>query len=188
MTRDELIAFIQAEQRTLMEKMDSEDERVIHAYDEYDKQVKKILGADLSKENIVDCFSGLSELYMIKLNGFSFAVENKASIYDFDPQTKEELLKGLEDTIDSLKDFLLFSTYADFTIHSGSIIHKSSDLKAKLIEVKERLKRQKELGIVPEKKDPEPAKTKEEWEKERISLVESIIGEQAEFDKIMGRE
>lgn len=188
MTRDELIAFIQTEQRDLMENIDSDDERVIQVYDEYDEQVKKILAADLSKENIKDCFMGLNELYMIKSNGFSSGMQEKLSIdEDFDPKTKEELLKGLEDTIDSMKDFFLFSAYANLSFHSGIIHHKSTDLKALLKEVEEKLKKQEELGVVPVKKDPEPEKTKEELQKETISLLESIIGEQAEFNTIMGR-
>lgn len=188
MTRDELIAYIQTEQRTLMENIDSEDERVIQAYAEYDKQVKKILAADLSKENIKDCFMELNELYLIKSNDFSSGMQEKLSINEeFDPKTKEELLKGLEDTIDSMKDFSLFSTYADLSVHSATILHKSSDLKALLKEVEERLKKQEELGMVTAKKDPEPEKTEEEQQKERIALLESIIGEQEEFNTIMGR-
>lgn len=188
MTRDELIVYIQTEQRTLMENIDSEDEREIQTYDEYDKQVKRILDADLTKENIEDCFMELSELYLIRSNYFSSDSQELLEISEcFDPKTKDELLNVLEDLKKSIKDSILFSTYATLSIHSGRIQHKAFDLPNLLKEVEENLKRQEKSGIALEKKASEPEKTEEELEKERIALLESIIGEQAEFNTIMGR-
>ena len=64
---------------------------------------------------------------------------------------------------------------------------KPIDLKAALEEAKERIRKREELGIVEEKKESEPPKTDEEIQIERITLLESIIGEQVEFNTIMGR-
>lgn len=188
MTKEELISYIEEEQIALMKKADKDDERVFNAYTEYDEYVKKIIETDLTKEKLIDCFFELSTLYHIKSDSYHSVVEDRLSEeVNYDPQTKEELLNTLEHGIHSIEDFFLFQTYTSLSVHAGGIIHNAVDLKAKLEEVKEKLRKQEELGIVEEKKESEPPKTEEELERERISLLESIIGIQPEFNDIMGR-
>ena len=188
MTREELITYITTEHHALMEKIDSCDERILKAYNQYAGFINKIIKADLSMEDIVDCFRSLNDLYMIKSNASSSELKENISEMDvFDPKTKEELVNGVENTIHNIKEFFLFSTYSKLAVLSCIISMKPIDLKAALEEAKERIRKREELGIVEEKKESEPPKTDEEIQIERITLLESIIGEQVEFNTIMGR-
>ena len=157
MTKEELITVIAKERSDIIEYINSKDYRCLEELYKYDGYVEKLLEADLSMGDVGECFSAMMLLYMIK-----------------------------HDIASCLSDMRI-ATYSALFDLSWHVFNSLFDLKAAYKDAKERAKRQDELGIVVEKKKTQPWKTAEERKIEEIVLLESIIGEQSEFNTIMGR-
>ncbi len=197
MTREEFTILAEKSKNYLEERCKGhEEERYTWLYKEFVIFYDKILGSDLCEEDLSRCFSALGCLYDIRQRELNEPQRCKVPVTD----SRDELVQEIKNAIYDIDQFSFKSTVTSYFMECVILRFKTGNLKEKVEEI-ESLRRSHQDRTIESDQDitirqDKPSKDelrKVEYEEgtedgnENIRLLESVIGEQPEFNVLLRR-
>ena len=176
LSREEYISLVKEKQKEEMANINTERQGIIDLYVEYEGFLFKILESNLSLGELRECVMLLPRIYDIRFGDVIYTKAEAES--DEVPKigTMDDLKTELQSMIGKIDDALNSFELSQFVSHTQIIALTGLDFKERVRAALERnddVKSEQELS--------------EEYnKKQQILLLESVIGKQPEFKKIMG--